>query len=46
MCGRDERRIQAALTTVNRYPLGACATMTTGFPIRDFTAELRPAADC
>jgi argininosuccinate lyase len=41
MMGRDERRLQAAFTTVNRCPLGACAISTTGFPIdREFTAHL------
>lgn len=39
--GRDERRLQAAYTTVNRCPLGACAISTTGFPIdRQLTADL------
>ncbi|MGC2661529.1 MAG: argininosuccinate lyase [Bryobacteraceae bacterium] len=38
---RDDLRLQAAFTTVNRSPLGACAITTTGFPIdRDYTAEL------
>jgi argininosuccinate lyase len=41
LMGRDERRLQAAFSTVNRSPLGACAISTTGFPIdRDFTAHL------
>jgi argininosuccinate lyase len=41
LMGRDERRLQAAFSTVNRCPLGACAISTTGFPIdRYFTAEL------
>jgi argininosuccinate lyase len=39
--GRDVRRLQAAWTTVNCCPLGACAISTTGFPIdRSFTARL------
>ncbi len=39
--GRDERRLQAAFSTVNRNPLGACAITTTGFPIdRQFTTHL------
>jgi argininosuccinate lyase len=39
--GRDLTRLQAAFTTVNRNPLGACAITTTGFPInRDLTAAL------
>jgi argininosuccinate lyase len=39
--GRDFERLQAAWTTVNRNPLGACAITTTGFPIdRNCTAEL------
>jgi argininosuccinate lyase len=41
LMGRDERRLQAAYTTVNRCPMGACAISTTGFPIdREFTASL------
>ena len=41
LMGRDERRLQAAWTTVNRCPLGACAISTTGFPIdREMTSEL------
>jgi argininosuccinate lyase len=41
MLGRDEKRLQAAFSTVNRNPLGACAITTTGFPIdRQFTTEL------
>ncbi len=41
MLGRDERRLEAAFSTVNRNPLGACAITTTGFPIdRQFTTEL------
>lgn len=39
--GRDVKRLQAAFTTVNRSPLGACAITTTGFPIdREYTAHL------
>lgn len=39
--GRDFTRFQAAFSTVNRNPLGACAITTTGFPIdRNYTAEL------
>jgi argininosuccinate lyase len=41
LMGRDEVRLQAAFTTVNRCPLGACAISTTGFPIdRELTAGL------
>jgi len=39
--GRDEERLRAAFTTVNRSPLGACAIATTAFPIdREYTASL------
>lgn len=39
--GRDEVRLKAAFTTINRSPLGACAITTTGFPIdRDYVADL------
>ncbi len=38
--GRDATRLVRALETVNRSPLGACATVGTGFPIsREQTAE-------
>jgi argininosuccinate lyase len=38
---RDDIRLRAAFTTINRNPLGACAITTTGFPIdRSYTAEL------
>ena len=38
---RDTERLRAAYGRVNRSPLGACAIMTTGFPIdREYTAEL------
>ncbi len=38
---RDSVRLAAALATVNRCPLGACAITGTGFPIaRDRTADL------
>jgi len=41
LLARDANRLQAAFTTVNRCPLGACAIATTGFPIdRDYTAKL------
>ncbi len=39
--GRDFLRLQAAWSTINRNPLGACAITTTGFPIdRYYTSEL------
>ena len=38
---RDAKRLQAAFTTVNENPLGACAITTTAFPIdRHETARL------
>jgi argininosuccinate lyase len=39
--GRDEERLRAAFSTINRNPLGACAITTTGFPIdREYTGRL------
>jgi argininosuccinate lyase len=41
LLGRDAIRLEAAFTTINRSPLGACAITTTGFPIdRGYVAEL------
>lgn len=41
LLGRDERRLMAAWSTVNRSPMGACAISTTGFPIdRHYMADL------
>ena len=41
LLGRDAQRWQAAYSTVNRCPMGACAISTTGFPIdRQFTSAL------
>ena len=38
---RDATRLQAALVSTNRNPLGACAITGTGFPIdRDLTSDL------
>ena len=38
---RDETRLQAAFSTINRSPLGACAITTTAFPIdREYVAGL------